>query len=65
MYRFWCKESISLTDVALNWLSTEKESKICATLPLIAITDNRIEEIIPCSEHAIESIKNYKVAEQE
>jgi len=65
LYRFWCKESITLTDVSLNWLSTTNESKICATVPLIAITDKRIEEIIPCSETAIKSIQEYKVAEQD
>ena len=65
LYRFWCQEWVWLTDLAQNWLIEKDSNKICKTIPLIWITDKRISEIIPCSEKAIESIKNYKDAEQD
>jgi len=65
LYRFWCAEWVWLTDLANNWLIEKDSNKICSVVPLIWITDKRISEIIPCSEKAIESIKNYPVAEQD
>ena len=65
MWRFWNEKGIGLTATSLNWLSDRSENRICEAIPLIAITDKRIEELIPCSEKAIESIKNYRVAEQD
>jgi len=43
-------------------LAEREEVKICTTIPKIEITDKRISEIIPCTEEAIDSIKNYPEA---
>jgi hypothetical protein len=45
--------------VALYWLK-ENDSKICWEIPKIEITDERISEIIPCSDEAVKSIKSVK-----
>jgi len=60
LWRFWAKEWIALSWVATYWLADREEVKICWEVPLIWITDNRISEILPCSEEAIKSIREYK-----
>ena len=61
MWRWYCKESISLSAAAINGIK-HSDSKIAPTLPFIIITDAC--EIIPCSDVAIASIENAPVAEQ-
>jgi len=65
LWRFWAKKWLALSWVAQYGLADRSEVKICWIVPLIWITDSRISEIIPCSEVAIESIKNYREAEQD
>lgn len=60
LWRWWALKWIWLTSVALYWLAIRDEVKICWKLWLIEITDERICEIIPCSDEAIKSIKEYK-----
>ena len=64
LWRWWCKQWIGLTDLAQFWLADRSEVKICATIPLIEITDNRISEIIPVAKNVIDDFKNYRVATQ-
>ena len=53
---YWkCKQWIALSSVALYWLHSD--SKICWTIPRIEIIDDKISEIIPCSQEAIISIQ--------
>lgn len=59
LYRWWAKEGISLSWVATYWLAVREEVKICAVIPMIEITDNRISEIIPCTSESIKSIREY------
>lgn len=62
--RLWgwtAKESIWLSWVAIYWVKESWYTKICPTIPLIEITDNRISEIIPCSDEAINIIKNFTI----
>ena len=60
--RLWgwtAKEWISLSAVAIYGIKESSYTKICTIVPLIEITDNRISEIIPCSDEAINIIKNF------
>lgn len=62
--RLWgwtAKESIWLSWVAVYWVKKSDRTKICPTIPLIEITDDRISEIIPCSEEAIKIIKEFEI----
>ena len=53
---YWkCKQWIWLSSVAQYWLSSD--SKITCALAKIQITDERISEIIPCTDEAIKSIQ--------
>ena len=49
---------VTLSETALFWL--KDNSKICATLDLIEITEKEGAEIIPCVQIAIDSIKSKK-----
>ena len=64
LWRFWNKQGIWLTDLAQYWLADRDEVKICATIPKIAITEDRVSEIIPVATKMIKHFKEYKVAEQ-
>ena len=64
LWRWWCKQGVWLTDLAQFWLADRSEVKVCATIPLIEITDNRISEIIPVAKNVIDDFKNYKIATQ-
>ena len=65
LWRFWNKKGIWLTDLAQYWLADRDEVKICATIPKIAITEDRVSEIIPVTtKKIIKHFKEYKVAEQ-
>ena len=56
---YWkAKQWIWLTSVALYWL--KDDSKICWVIQKIEITDERISEIIPCSDEAIKNIQKQK-----
>ena len=57
--RFRAKKGISLSGVATYGLAAREEVKICCIIPRIEIIDNRVSEIIPCSDDAIKSIKEY------
>ena len=62
--RLWgwtAKESIWLSWVAIYWVKKSDYTKICPTIPLIEITDDRISEIIPCSDVAINIIKEFEI----
>ena len=65
LWRWWANESISLSGVATYGLANKTDVKICPMIPLIEITDDRISEIIPCTDVAIKSIKNYKESIQD
>jgi hypothetical protein len=60
LFRYWCKKWISLSWVSQYWLADRREVKICWIVPRIEIVDPKISEILPCSEEAIKSIKEYK-----
>ena len=56
LWKWWAKESISLSAVAIHGLNLEK-SKVCEALDSIWLD---AIEIIPCSESAIKSIQKAK-----
>ena len=62
--RLWgwtAKEGIWLSWVAIYWVKPSNYTKVCVTIPLIWITDERVSEIIPCSEDAIKIIKEFEI----
>ena len=62
--RLWgwtAKESIGLSWVAIYWIKESSYTKICPIIPLIEITDDRISEIIPCSDEATKIIKEFEI----
>ncbi len=48
-------KGITLSETALYWL--DDDSKVCAIIPLIEITEREWAEIIPCEQISIDSIK--------
>lgn len=61
LWRWTAKESIWLSWVAIYWVKKSDRTKLCPTIPLIEITDDRISEIIPCSNKAIKIIKEFEI----
>ncbi len=61
LWRWYCEESISLSDVSLNGVK-HKDSKIAPMVDSIIICDAC--EIIPCAEKAIKSIEGAPIAAQ-
>lgn len=62
--RLWgwtAKESIWLSWVAIYWVKKSERTKICPVIPLIEITDEKISEIIPCSDESIKIIKEFEI----
>jgi len=56
---YWkCIKGLWLSSVAQYGLN--EDSKVTCALRKIKITDERISEILPCTDDAIESIKNIK-----
>lgn len=56
---YWkCKQGLWLSSVAQYWL--HNDSKITCALAKIKIVDERISEIIPCTEESIKSIQEIK-----
>lgn len=60
LWRWWAKQWIWLTSVAMYGLAERDEVKICVEIPKIEITDDRICEIIPCTDDIVTQIKSYK-----
>ena len=60
MYQWWCKESISLSAVAVYGINQDK-SKICVPVDCIWL---KAIEILPCKDVAIESIEEAKTVAQ-
>lgn len=58
--RYRKTNGIDLTALAQEGLKWT-DSKICAEIERIQITDSRISEIIPCSKKAIKTIKEYSI----
>ena len=61
MWRWWAKESISLSGVALHGIKQEK-SRIAGAIDLVWL---QAIEIVPISGKAAESIRNAEEAEQD
>ena len=62
LWRWWALKWIWLTSVAMYWLHTwhKDEIKVCVAIPKIEITDNRICEIIPCTDEVIKQIQEWE-----
>lgn len=61
MYQWWCKESISLSAVAVYGINQEK-SKICVPVDCIWL---KAIEILPCKDVAIKSIEEAITVKQQ
>lgn len=60
MYQWFCKESISLSAVAIYGINQDK-SKICVSIPSIWL---EAIEILPCSDEAIKSLEDAPIVKQ-
>lgn len=60
MYQWFCKESISLSAVAIYGINQDK-SRICVAVPSVWL---EAIEILPCSDESIESIETAPIAKQ-
>lgn len=61
MYQWWCKESISLSAVAVYGINQEK-SKICVPVDCIWL---KAIEILPCKDVAVKSIEEAITVKQQ
>ena len=61
MYQWWCKESISLSAVAVYGINQDK-SKICVPVDCIWL---KAIEILPCKDIAVKSIEEAVIVEQQ
>ena len=61
MFQWFCKESISLSAVAVYGINQDK-SKICVPVDTVWL---EAIELLPCSEISIESIENAKIVQQD
>lgn len=60
MYQWFCKESISLSAVAIYGINQDK-SRICVAVPNIWL---EAIEILPCSDESIKSLETAPIAKQ-
>ena len=61
MYQWWCKESISLSAVAVYGINQDK-SKICVPVDCIWL---KAIEILPCKDIAVKSIEEAVTVKQQ
>ena len=60
MYQWFCKESISLSAVAIYGINQDK-SRICVAVPSIWL---EAIEILPCSDESINSLETAPIVKQ-
>lgn len=60
IYRWFCKESISLSAVAIYGINQDK-SRICVAVPNVWL---EAIEILPCSDKSINSLETAPIAKQ-
>ena len=60
MYQWFCKESISLSAVAIYGINQDK-SKICIAVPVVWL---EAIEILPCSDESINSLETAPIVKQ-
>ena len=65
LWRWWTKEWIGLSSLAINWLDKSKsEIKILETQKKILINDLRVSTFYICTPEVEKQIREYKVAKQ-